>query len=312
MVSRVVQYGTLTVVALALLWFVPVRAAQEGGRGGRQGAPAASPAAAGAHPDLSGRWGGGGGGNAEVSVRLPDGTQQKFENYAAYDEAMARGKLDPKAVLVGRNTNYRHGNNDYSGKDEALMWRYFANPPLYKPEHWEKVQYNDGHGNTEDLSLWMCLPGGIPRIGPPSRIVQTPTDIVMLYNGANFLNGYDWRVVPTDGRSHHPVYSKDQTYMGDSIGHWEGDTLVVDIVGFNDSTWLGWPGWIHSADMRVVEKFRREGNQLHYDVTVYDPEMLLEPWVMDHRVLNLNPSTVYTEDPPCVEGDSAHIVSKMR
>jgi hypothetical protein len=311
MASRVVQYGMLTAVALALLWFVPLRAAQVRARGNPQGSPAAV-AAAGTHPDLSGRWGGGGGGAAEVSVRLPDGTQQKFENLGAYDEAVAQGKVDPKAVLVGRNTNYRHGNNDYSGKDEALMWRYFANPPLYKPEHWEKVQYNDAHGNTEDLSLWMCLPGGIPRIGPPSRIVQTANDLVMLYNGANFLNGYDWRVVPTDGRPHHPVYSKDQTYMGDSVGHWEGDTLVVDIVGFTDSTWLGWPGWIHSADMRVVEKFRREGNQLHYDVTVYDPDILLEPWVMDHRVVNLNPSTVYTEDPPCVEADSAHIVSKMR
>ena len=311
MTSRVVHYGAASAATLALLWFVPIRAAQEGGGGRRgQGAPTA-PTAGTTRPDLSGRWGGGGGA-PEVSVRLPDGTQQKFESYAAYDEAVAQGKLDPKAVLIGRNTNYRHGNNDYSGKDEALMWRYFGNPPVYKPEYWEKVQFNDTHGNTEDLSLWNCLPGGIPRMGPPSRIIQTANDVVMLYNGANFLNGYDWRVVPTDGRPHHPVYAKDQTYMGDSVGHYEGDTLVVDVVGFTDSTWLGWPGWLHSSDMRVVERFRREGNQLHYDVTVHDPEVLLEPWVMDHRVLNLNPSTVYTEDPPCVERDSAHIVSKLR
>lgn len=310
MKARVVRYAIATTAAAALLWLVPLRAAQDGGEARRQATQSAA-ATTGGKPDLSGRWGGGGG-NVEVSARLPDGTLQKFANFAEYDEAIANGKLDPKAVLVGRNTGYRHGNNDYSGKDEALMWRYFGNPPLYKPEYWEKVQYNDAHGNTEDLSLWTCLPGGIPRMGPPTRIVQTATDVVMLYTSANFLNQYDWRVVPTDGRRHHPVYAKDQTFMGDSVGQWEGDTLVVDIVGFNDQTWLGWPGWLHTSDMRVVEKFRREGNQLHYDVTVYDPEVLLEPWVMDHRVVNLNPSTVYTEDPPCVEGDADHIVSRIR
>ena len=309
MASRVVRYVISTAAAVTLLWLVPVGAAQQAREVGAQ---QVAPTGAVAKPDVSGRWGGGGGGNGEVSVRLPDGSQQKFESYAAYDEAMAHGKLDPKAVLVGRNVAYRHNDNDYSGKDDVLMWRYNANPPLYKPEYWEKVRYNDTHGNKEDLSLWSCLPGGIPRMGPPSRIVQTPNDVVMLYTSANFLNDYDWRVVPTDGRPHHPVYSKDQTFMGDSVGHWEGDTLVVDIVGFNDQTWLGFPGWFHTADLRVVEKFRREGNQLHYDVTVYDPDVLLEPWVMDHRVLNLNPSTVYTEDPPCVEADAAHIVSKMR
>jgi hypothetical protein len=55
-----------------------------------------------------------------------------------------------------------------------------------------------------------------------------------------------------------------------------------------------------------------ERNQLHYDVTVYDPDVLLEPWQMEHRVLRLNPNTTYTEDPPCIEADSAHIVSRIR
>ena len=295
--ARVIRNVIAIVAPVALLCLVPLRAAQSGGDGAR--------------PDLTGRWGGGGGGG-EVAVRLPDGTQQKFEGYAAYEEAVARGTLDPKAVLIGRNTGYRHGNNDYSGKDAVMGNRYHANPPLYKPEHWERVQYLDLNGNKEDVSIWSCLPGGIPRMGPPSRIIQSQNDVVMLYNQAGFLAQYVWRVVPTDGRPHHPVYSKDQTYMGDSIGHYEGDTLVVDVVGFNDQTWLGFPGWFHSADMRVVERFRREGNRLHYDVTVYDPEVLLEPWVMDHRVLNLNPSTVYTEDPPCVESDAEHLVTRLR
>jgi hypothetical protein len=261
-------------------------------------------------PDLSGRWGGGGGDGA-VNVRAPDGKVLTFAHYGEYEEALAHGKVSPEAIVVGREVNYRHGDNDYSGKDAALQRRFTGAPPLYKPEFWEKVQRLDMNGNVEDSSFY-CWPGGLPRMGPPSRILQTPGDLVFLYNVNNFLNVFDWRVIPTDGRPHHPVYSKDQTFMGDSVGHWEGDTLVIDVVGFNDMTWLGFPGWFHTTDMRVVERFRRDGNDLHYDVTVYDPAVLLEPWQMDHRVLRLNPSTVYTEDPPCVEGDAPHIVSRIR
>jgi hypothetical protein len=304
------QIFIATILAATMLWFVPVRAAQQG-RGGQ--APAANvptPRTPDGKPDLSGRWGGGGV-DADVRVREPDGKSTTFDNYAAFEEAVAAGKVSEKAILVGRETNYRHGNNDYSGKDAVLGNRYEVNPPLYKPEHWEKVQYLDTHGNVEDTSF-TCLPAGLPRMGPPSRILQTANDLVFLYNTNNFLNVFDWRVIPTDGRPHHPVYSKDQTFMGDSVGTWEGDTLVIDVVGFNDLTWLGFGGWFHTADLRVVEKFRRDGNQLHYDVTVYDPEVLLEPWQMDHVVLRLNPSTVYTEDPPCIERDSSHLVSRIR
>jgi hypothetical protein len=300
----------VTVVAVTALWFVPTRAAQRGGGAPTPAASVPTPRAADGHPDLSGRWGGGGG-DADVRVREPGGKIATFDDYTAYERAVLAGTLSPQAVLIGRETNYRHGDNDYSGKDAVLGNRYEPNPPLYKPEHWEKVQYLDTHGNTEDTSF-SCLPGGLPRMGPPSRILQTTTDLVFLYNTNNFLNVFDWRVVPTDGRPHHPVYAKDQTFMGDSVGTWEGDTLVVDVVGFNDLTWLGFGGWFHTSDLRVVEKFRREGNELHYDVTVHDPEVLIEPWQMEHRVLRLNPSTVYTEDPPCIERDAAHLVSRIR
>ena len=149
-------------------------------------------------------------------------------------------------------------------------------------------------------------------MGPPAKILQTEKEIVFLYSTFFFMNNHSWRVIPLDGRGHHPVYSKDQTFMGDTKATWDGDTLVLDVEGFNDFTWLGWPGWFHSAEMRVVEKFRRVGNELHYNVTVHDPEVLLEPWEKDPQVLRINPSTVYTEEPPCQELDSQHIVSRMR
>jgi hypothetical protein len=65
--------------------------------------------------------------------------------------------------------------------------------------------------------------------------------------------------------------------------------------------------------MRVVEKLRREGNVLHYQATVYDPDVLTEPWVMEERVLRLNTQPmVQIEDPPCVESDGANLYTKER
>ena len=104
--------------------------------------------------------------------------------------------------------------------------------------------------------------------------------------------------------------------MGDSVGHWEGDTLVVDTIGFTDITWLETPGYFHSYDLRVTERLRREGNVLHYQATAEDPIVLTQPWVMNPRTLNLNtlpwddPSAGLWEDVPCFETDLEHLVTK--
>jgi hypothetical protein len=73
--------------------------------------------------------------------------------------------------------------------------------------------------------------------------------------------------------------------MGYTVGKWEGDTLVLDSIAFNDFTWLARGGFFHTESMRVVEKFTRQGNEILYEVTVEDPEVLLEPWVMTPRIL---------------------------
>ena len=82
----------------------------------------------------------------------------------------------------------------------------------------------------------------------------------------------------------------DITYMGDTVGHWEGDTLVLDSVAFIDTTWLGRGGFFHSDQMHVIERFKREGDALLYDVTVEDPEVLAEPYVYPTRVVRRNPN----------------------
>ena len=117
--------------------------------------------------------------------------------------------------------------------------------------------------NKED-PVMTCQPLGIPRQGPPRRIVQSPTDVIFLYGQyADGGGGYgEYRVIPTDGRQHDESEALQTKYMGYTVGHWEGDTLVLDSVSFNDYTWLARGGFFHSDKMRVVERFTRQGNEV--------------------------------------------------
>jgi hypothetical protein len=169
--------------------------------------------------------------------------------------------------------------------------RFGPDRPLYKPEHWDRIQQLDMWTNKED-PVMTCQPLGIPRQGPPRRIVQTENDVIFFYTRyADGGGGYgEYRIVPTDGRKHDPKKAIETTYMGYTVGRWEGDTLVLDSVSFVDTTWLARGGFFHSDQMHVVEKLTRQGNEINYEVTVDDPEVLVEPWVMEPRTLRLNPS----------------------
>jgi hypothetical protein len=164
------------------------------------------------------------------------------------------------------------------------------NRPLYRPEYWDEVQQLDMWTNKYD-PVMTCQPLGVPRQGPPRRIYQTERDITFLYYGGDAGGGYgEYRVMPIDGRDHDAESAYDITYLGDTVGHWEGDTLVLDSVAFIDTTWLGRGGFFHSYEMHVVERFTRQGDAILYDVTVEDPEVLVEPWVLPTRTLRPNPN----------------------
>lgn len=169
--------------------------------------------------------------------------------------------------------------------------RYGPNRPMYKPEFWDKIQQLDMWTNKED-PVMTCQPLGIPRHGPPRRIVQTPNDVIFFYT--QYADGGggqgEYRIIPTDGRKHDPKQAIEAKYFGYTVGRWEGDTLVLDSISFVDSTWLARGGFFHSDQMRVVEKLTRQGNQIRYEVTVEDPEVLVEPWVMTPKTLTLNPN----------------------
>jgi len=121
-----------------------------------------------------------------------------------------------------------------------------------------------------------CLPTGIPRVAPyPWRILQTPTHIFLLFEG----NIHSYRQIFMDGRKH-PV-DPDPTWYGHSIGRWEGDTLVVDTVGFNDKFWFDFRGHPHTEKLHTIERYTRTGlGLLENKVTIDDPGAYSRPFTL--------------------------------
>jgi hypothetical protein len=187
--------------------------------------------------------------------------------------------------------------------------------PIYKPEFWDKVQELDQWTNKYD-PIMTCQPMGIPREGTPRRIFQTVNDITMLYTTSDYGGGNrEFRVIPTDDRKHNPQKAIEATYMGYTVGRWEGDTLVLDSISFVDTTWLGRGGLFHSANMRIVEKFTRKGDEILYEITIEDPDVFVEPWVMPPRTLRLNGAAdagLVPERAYCEVYETNDIVTQMR
>ena len=283
---RIRTNTSIAVAVAAALWLMPADATLQQRAAGQT---VATPRTHDGKVDLSGMWVGGGGGGGDLK---PD----------------AQGNI----TVLSRGRPCHPGQECKPGinfeRDSGVRQRMSPNLPLYKAEYWDKVQDLDVNGNFKDPDI-KCYPDGLPRIGAPSKIVQTPTEIIFLYASHN-----TFRVIPIDGRAHDPIRSQDLTYYGDSIGTWEGDTLVVDSVGFTDESWLAWPGYFHTNNMRVVERLRRDGNTITWQATVHDPEVLMQPWAVNpvRRNLNPNPKALLVEDLPCEDRDQDHIATRER
>jgi hypothetical protein len=151
-----------------------------------------------------------------------------------------------------------------------------------------------------------CLPGGVPRAAPYHyQIVATPKLVLVLFEG----NIHSYRQIFLD-RKEHPKDLKPLWY-GDSIGHWDGDTLVVDTVGFNDKFWFDMAGHPHTTQLHVTERYRRRdfGN-LEIQNTIDDPGAYVKPWIIN-RVSTLETQMEMTEY-VCNENNSdvLHLVGK--
>ena len=147
-----------------------------------------------------------------------------------------------------------------------------------------ETKFKTANPQTNDPNLG-CLPEGMPRfmlsIPLPMEIFQTPTRVVIIREGVQVFRQIYMN------RQH--VKDLDPTYSGDSIGKWDGDTLVVDTVGLNDKTWVDNAGLPHSEAMHVVERIRRTDHEtLVDDLTMQDPMMYTKP-LTAHREWKLKP-----------------------
>ena len=184
--------------------------------------------------------------------------------------------------------------------------------PTYKPEFWDKVQELDQWTNKED-PIMTCQPMGMPREGTPSRIMQSATDIFLIYTTSDYGGGStEFRDIPTDGRARQKTV--EGYYNGLSIGKWEGDTLVIDSTNFVDTTWFGRGGFFHSPDMTMVEKLTRKGDEILYQTTITDPDVLVEPWVLPDRILRVRqgPPQIIHERPNCEVYETKDISGQER
>jgi hypothetical protein len=246
-----------------------------------------TPRQADGHPDFTGIWrpaGGGGGCGAKIVFKKDDQGRPTDILFVAPDTDFSKLDAADRACRAAA-----------------------ANQLPYKPDLLEKVKFLDEHTNQYDGALH-CMPAGVPRMGAPGQIVSYPGHVVFLYEGDEAtINTF--RVIPTDGRAHSA--DPDPSFLGDSVGRWEGDMLVVDVIGFNDLSWISGDGHFHSEAMHVVERFTRVGNSLKYEVTVEDPKVLTRPWVKNPTLmlLNTDPNAALEEDPPCVERDTSHLVT---
>jgi len=217
-------------------------------------APEAStvPRTAAGKPDLTGVWQGG--------STLP----------GRWDEAnrglgVGGSGRDPNAPVV------RSSNDRPAGREGAPYQDWAAQKVL---EAFNRRGIDDPTG--------LCLPAGIPRsvmLGLfPQQFIQTPTQLVILYE---YMSTY--RVIPF-GAEHPDDWIP--SYMGNSVAHWDGDTLVIDIIGSNDKTWLAGTGTFHSDALHIVERYTRVSrDRIDYEVTMEDTNVLTKPWSLSSSLM---------------------------
>jgi len=164
----------------------------------------------------------------------------------------------------------------------------FLKPPtaLLPAARAKLAAYVRAQSKGEDLQPVQanCLPPGMPQImiqPYPIEFLFNPGQVVVL------IEAYEQeRTIFTDGRKHPP--DPDPTFQGNSIGHWEGDTLVVDTVGFVPNTRIA-PGVSHSKLMHIVERIRKiDPQEIEIRQTIFDPKVLAEPWTVVHRYRRLD------------------------
>jgi hypothetical protein len=291
MKSRLITYGMActAMLGVSLLVFVSKPSAQVAVQNGivneknKKADTTPAPRMSDGHPDFSGFYHGGTSGITDAE----DGEQVTTKT--------ADGSIF-----------FDYGGANNGGNENILP----GQPPPYKPEYMAKQKEIAAtvYGWISKLDPVLdCKPEGVPRSGLGTmQVVANPKVIAIMYEDDP---GPQYRIIYTDGRQHPD--DLDTSYMGNSVGHWDGDTLVVDTIGLNDETWLGMASTatVHSDKEHVIERWSRPNMRtLQLETTVEDPVMFTKPWVMPVRRTVLGASDDYIQPEMCNTNDKAHII----
>jgi hypothetical protein len=176
----------------------------------------------------------------------------------------------------------------------------------YKPEALAKKKENQANWLSKDPEIRCYLPG-VPRatyMPYPFQIFQSPKSLFIAYEYAGAV-----RNIYLNDPGPPPVDS----WMGQSVGHWEGETLVVDVKGFNDQTWFDRAGNFHSDALHVIERYTRTSpDVIQYEATIEDPQVFTRPWKMSLPLYRRQEKNAQLLDFKCVEFVEEMLYGKLR
>lgn len=206
------------------------------------------------------------------------------------------GKPDLAGVWTVRGDNRIFGvRQGGTGREQTVTPAEEAMRPEVREKYRAQLQAGKLRTIERDVfdpAIRACAPFGTSRLiqqGRPFEIFQIPGRVIFRYEQEHWV-----RNIWMDGRGH--PQDMPPTWMGHSIGRWDGDTLVVDTVGFNDLTWLDSPGHPHSESLRLEQRYTRVNyDTLEIQLTVHDPEIYTRPIVSNTLTYRLIPNGEITE-----------------
>jgi hypothetical protein len=243
-------------------------------------------------PDLQGMW---------ASGAYAGGAQDSIEMGWDPEDLVVRGVCGELTTNVGVNANLlvnpRGGMIPYQPWAKAKQMELRA--AMYAPT------------KRMDLDVDVrCFPRGVPKASTFGNFeIRYIPGFVLLHHVSG--EHYTWRIVPMDGRPHLSEHVK--LYMGDSIGRFEGNTLVVETTNNREGTWFDKHATFHSENMRVVERFTLvDENTLYFEATIEDPTVFTQPWTMAMTYDRRTNVVRETQETTCHEGGGRFIESMLR
>ncbi len=239
------------------------------------------------------------------------GTPLTNAQWLNYPSANAPRLRDGKVNLAAPAPRAASGHPDLSGIWATADGKYLPNLGVEGADiamlPWAAKVYAERQANDSATRPSLhCIPHSITdfdALAQPKKLIQMPSEVIMLFEAY-----HSYRQIFTDGR---PLpKDPDPAWFGYSVGHWQGDTLVVESNGINDMTWLDDGGHPHSDALRITEKFhRRDFGHMAVELTIDDPKTYSRPWQVT-LPWNLLPDTELLDWACLNEKDAQHTIVK--